>query len=75
MFSILHHQGFVCSGDGVMIVFASDTFNVNFCYDPEAFGQIHKRENFDDIPPGKKLIILNCISKTQDVACIVSSYD
>lgn len=27
-----------------MLPFATGTSNVNFCYDPETFGQIHKKE-------------------------------
>lgn len=51
-----------------MVLFASDTFNVNFCYDPEASGWIDKRGNFDDISS------LTVFSKVTDVAYIVGSY-
>lgn len=38
VFCILHDQDLVCFRDEVMIQFSTDTFSVNFCYDPEAFG-------------------------------------
>lgn len=38
VFYTLHDQDLVCSRDEVMIQFSTDTFSVNFCYDPEAFG-------------------------------------
>lgn len=38
VYYILHDQDLVCFRDEVTIQFSTDTFSVNFCYDPEAFG-------------------------------------